>query len=155
MSFRAVLAASVVLAFTAAAPALAQEAHEAPAAPTGPVITPDPAETAFEREAEAFEANLEAMTSEMQAAAAAAGADTAKASADLDAIAARYQPGIDAFVASLEAFIVSKMPEASEEQRAQMAQMGPIMAQQIRSAPAMTKAQILQASAAPAAPAAE
>lgn len=153
MSFRAVLTASVVLAF--AAPALAQQAPAAPAASTGPVITADPAEAAFEREAEVFQGHINAMTSEMQAAAAAAGADRAKASADLDAIAVRYQPHMDAFAASLEAFMALKMADAPEEQRARMTQMGPILVGQIRSAPALTKASILQPAAAPAAPAAE
>lgn len=152
MSFRAVLTASVVLAF--AAPALAQQAPAAPAAPAAAQAA-DPAEAAFEAEAEAFEANVEAMTSEMQAAASAAGADRAKASTDLDAIAARYQPHMDAFATSLEAFMALKMAEIPEEQRAQMAQMGPVLTGQIRSAPALTKASILQAPAAPAAPAAE
>lgn len=145
MSFRAVLTASVVLAF--AAPALAQQA---PAAPAGPVITLDPAEAAFEREAETFEAHVEAMTSEMQAAATAAGADRAKASADLDAIAARYQPHMDAFAATFEAFFASKLAEAPEAQRVQMAQMGPLILGQIRTAPALTKAQILHPTPAPA-----
>jgi len=149
MSLRAVLTATVVLAF--AAPALAQQAPAAPAA----AQPADPAEAAFEAEAEAFEANVQAMTSEMQAAAAAAGADRAKASADLDAIAARYQPGMDAFATSLEAFLALKMAEAPEDQRARMTQMGPILVGQIRSAPALTKASILQPAAAPAAPAAE
>jgi hypothetical protein len=152
MSLRAILAASVALAF--AAPVLAQEAPAAPAAPAAAPAA-DPAEAAFEAEAEAFEANIQAMTSEMQAAAAAAGADSAKASTDLDAIAARYQPQMDAFAASLETFLALKMAEAPEEQRAQMAQIGPVMTGQIRSAPALTKAQILQAAAAPAAPTSE
>lgn len=148
MSFRAVLTASVVLAF--AAPALAQQAPAAPAASTGPVITADPAEAAFEREAEVFQGHINAMTAEMQAAAAAAGADSAKASADLDAIAARYQPHMDTFAAAFETFFVAKMADAPEEQRVQMAQMGPLILGQIRTAPTLAKAQILHPSAAPA-----
>lgn len=143
MSFRAVLTASVVLAF--AAPALAQQA---PAAPAGPVVTVDPAEAAFEREAEVFQGHINAMTAEMRTAAAAAGADSAKASADLDAIAARYQPHMDAFAAVFEAFFAAKLAEAPEEQRAQMAQMGPLILGQIRTAPILAKGQILHPPAA-------
>lgn len=151
MSFRAVLTASVVLAF--AAPALAQQAPAAPAAPAAAQAA-DPEDAAFEAEAEVFQGHINAMTAEMQAAAAAAGADSAKASADLDAIAARYQPHMDSFAAAFEAFFASKLAEAPEEERAQMAQMGPLILGQIRTAPALAKAQILHPTAA-AAPAAE
>lgn len=137
MSFRAVLTATVVLAF--AAPALAQQAPAAPVA----AQPADPAEAAFEAEAEIFQGHINTMTAEMRAAATAAGADSAKASADLDAIAARYQPHIDAFAASFETFFAAKTAEAPEEQRAQMAQMGPLVLGQIRSVAVLTKAQIL------------
>lgn len=150
MSFRAVLAASVVLAF--AAPALAQEAPPAPAA-AAPAA--DPAEAAFEAEAEAFQARMETMGAEMQAAMTAAGGDSAKANTDLDAIVARYQPEADAFAASFEAFFAIKLAEAPEEQRSQMTQIGPMVSGQIKGAPAMVKMQMLQAAAAPAAAASE
>ena len=149
MSFRAVLAASVVLAF--AAPALAQEAPPAPAA----APAADPAEAAFEAEAEAFQARMETMGAEMQAAMTAAGGDSAKANTDLDAIVARYQPEADAFAASFEAFFAIKLAEAPEEQRGQMTQIGPMVSGQIKGAPAMVKMQMLQAAAAPAAAASE
>lgn len=152
MSLRAVLTASVVLAF--AAPALAQEAPAAPAAPAAAEAA-DPVEAAFEAEAQAFQARMEAMGAEMQAAVTAAGADSAKATADLDAIVARYQPEADAFAASFEVFFAAKLAEAPEDQRAQMTQVGPMISGQIKGAPAMVKAQLLQAAAAPAAPASE
>lgn len=145
MSIRMMLAVSAVLAF--AAPAFAQEAPAAP--PAAPAIDAG-AQAAFEARGHAFEAAVETMTREMQAAATAAAGDTAKANSDLDAIAARYQPQADAFADELEAFLATQLPSMPAEAQAQMAQMGPMLRAGITGIPATTKAEILQAAAAPA-----
>lgn len=147
MSLRSALAAAAVLAF--AAPAFAQDA---PAADPATAAAAQ-AEAAFEARAEAFQQSMAAMQGEMQTALTAAGSDQAKASTDLDAIAARYQPQANAFAAELDAFITSQLPVMPPEAQAQMAQMGPMLRGQITSAPATIKAGLIQAAAAPAAPA--
>ena len=148
MSVRIALAASVVLAF--AAPAFAQDA---PAAPPAATAEAD-AEAAFEAKGEAFGARMEEMGAEMQAAVTAAGGDQAKATPALDAIVAKYQPEADAFAVELEAFIASQMVNVPEEQRAQMAAMGPMISAQVKGAPGQARDQALASMTAAAAPAA-
>lgn len=147
MSCRLILAATAALAL--ATPAFAQTAP-APAAPAA-APTSSPAEAAFEAKGEAFEAKMDAMRAEMQTAVTAAAGDQAKLSTDLDAIVARYQPDADTFATELSAFIASQAPQMPEEQRAQMAQMGPVIEAQIKGAPASMRAAALQSAAAPAA----
>lgn len=147
MSLRTALAAAAVLAF--ATPVFAQEA---PAA--DPVAaTAAQAEAAFEARAEVFQQAMAAMQGEMQTALTAAGSDQVKASADLDAIAARYQPQADAFALELDAFIRSQLPVMPPEAQAQIAQIAPMLREQITTAPATSKVGIMQAAAAAAAPA--
>lgn len=145
--------ASVLAAALATAPTLvlAQEAAapaaEAPGAPA-------PGEAEFQAAAMAFGARIQAMGEEMQAAVTAAGGDAAKQDADLDAIEARYQPDIDAFIAALEGFVQQQAASSPESERAEMlaelAEAGP----QIRAVPGQVRAQIEAAATAPAAPAA-
>lgn len=94
--------ALVLAAALASAPALvlAQDAP-APAAEAAPA----PGEAELEAAAAAFGARIQTMGEEMQAAVTAAGGDAAKQDADLDAIEARYQPDVDAFLAALETFL--------------------------------------------------
>lgn len=148
MSVRLILAAAAALAL--AGPALAQDA---PAAPPAAAVA-DPAEAALQLKAEAFGARIETMAGEMRAATLAADGDAARTRADLDAIAARYQPEADAFAADVEVFIAGRMAAAPEAQRAQLAPVGPMLAAQIRGAPAQARDQMLAAvMAAAAAPA--
>lgn len=135
-------APALVLAQEAAAPAA-----EAPAAPA-------PGEAEFQAAAMAFGTRIQTMGEEMQAAVTAAAGDTARQDADLDAIEARYQPDIDAFVLALEAFVQQQAAAAPEGDRAEMlaelAEAGP----QIRAVPGQVRTQIeAAATAAPAAPA--
>lgn len=147
MSCRLILAATAALAL--ATPAFAQTAP-APAAPAA-APSSSPAEAAIEAKGEAFEAKMDAMRAEMQTAVTAAAGDQAKLSTDLDAIVARYQPDADTFAAELSAFLASQAPLMAEEQRAQMAQMGPMIEAEIKGAPAKMKTAALQSAAAPAA----
>jgi hypothetical protein len=146
MSVRLILAAAA--AFALAGPALAQDA---PAAPPAAAAVADPAEAAFQLRAEAFGARIETMAGEMRAATLAADGDEARTRADLDAIVARYQPEADAFAFELETFIAGRMAAAPEAQRAQIAQVGPMLAAQIRGAPAQARDQMLAAAVAAAA----
>jgi len=153
MSVRLFLAAAAALAL--AGPVLAQDAP--PAAPA-PAAVADPAEAAFQLKAEAFGARIETMAAEMREATLASDGDATRARSALDVIAARYQPEADAFAVELEAFVAGRMATATEEQRASMIQVGPMLAAQIRGAPAQARDQMLAAvvaaAAAPAAPAA-
>jgi len=109
MSLRIILAASAVLAF--AAPAIAQDA---PAAP--PVAEAKSAnEIAFEAKGEAFQARMEQMQGELEAAVTGAGTDQAKGMADVDAIIARYQPEVDAFIVEFESFIDTEAGSAPDD----------------------------------------
>lgn len=150
MSTRLALAAAAALVL--ASPAFAQTAPQtAPqAAPAPAAATPSPAEAEIEAKGEAFEARMDAMRTEMQTAVTAAAGDQAKLTTDLDAIVARYQPEADTFAAELAAFITSQAPLMPEEQRAQMAQMGPVIEAQIKGAPAGMKAAALRSAAVPA-----
>lgn len=116
MSLRLILAASAALAF--AAPALAQEA---PAAP--PVAeAKSAAEIAMDAKGEAFGLRMDQMQTELAAAVTAAGTDQARGMADVDAILARYQPDIDAFMNDFDAFIDEMVAaETDEAERTKMA----------------------------------
>ncbi len=72
----------------------------------------------------------------------------AKARADTDPIVARYQPDADAFAAVVTGFFAS-MPDGPE--KTQMTAMAPMIAAEIKGAPAKARDQAL-APAAPAAP---
>lgn len=146
MSLRTVLAAAAVLAF--AAPAFAGQTPATP--PAAPPTAEAAAEAAFEARAEAFGARMDTMGEEMRAAAAAS-ADQDAARTALDAIVARYQPEADAFADELIAFIAGRMADAPEEQRAQMTAMGPMIAAQVKGAPAQSRDGVLAAMAATAA----
>lgn len=82
------------------------------------------------------------MAAEMQAAA--AQSDKAKAKTDLDALQARYQTETDAFVAEMQIFAAGQGAPADQLAAA---------ATQIKAIPAMVRAQVEQAAAAPAVPA--
>lgn len=139
--------ALVLAAALASAPALvlAQEAA-APAAEAAPA----PGEAEFETAAAAFGARIQAMGEEMQAAVTAAAGDAAKQDADLDAIEARYQPDVDAFLAALETFVQQQAAAAPEGERAEMTAGLTAAGPQIRAVPAQVRAQIEAAAAAPA-----
>ena len=156
MTLRTLLAASAVLAF--AVPAAAQEAP-APAAPPA-AEAKSAAEIAFEAKGEAFQARMEQMQGELEAAINAAGGDQTKGMADVDAIIARYQPGLDTFIADFEAFLDAEAANAPDDAaRAELAgakvgvrtALGGLPAQIRAGAQAALTAQ----AAAPAAPAAE
>jgi hypothetical protein len=146
MSIRLILAAAAALAL--ASPALAQDAPAA-SAPSAAEAS-DPAEAALEAKAQVFQSHVETMVEDMQAAVSASGGDQAKANADLDAIVARYQPEADAFADEVKAFMDTQTAggEASAEDLAGMAQ----AVTMIRTVPAMVRAQVQQAAAAPPAP---
>lgn len=112
-------------------------AQTAPAAPATP--TPAPDEAAFEAHAEAFGKVIETMMTEMQAAA--AQTDKAKAKTDLDALQARYQPQVDAFAAEVQTFASAQGATADQLATANT---------EIKGIPAMVRAQIEAAAAAPA-----
>ncbi len=130
-----------------AAPAFAQEASapapQAPAAAPAPAAAEadSPEQAAFEARAEAFGKSMEAMSTEMQTAA--TQADKAKAKTDLDAIQARYQPDADSFADDLQTFAATQGAPADQIAMA---------AQQIKTIPAMMRADIEQKSAEAAAP---
>lgn len=146
---------AVAAVLTLSAPAFAQTAPTpAPApqaAPAEPTTTPE--EAAFEEKAEVFSSHIQTMAGEMQAVVTASGSDAAKKKADLDAIQAKYQPEVDAFATELEAFAGTEIAAAPEDKRAEMqAKLTAGMAQ-LRSLPAMMRAQMEQAAAAAPAPA--
>jgi len=149
MSIRLILAASAALAL--AAPAFAQDAP----APSAPAATEqmDPVQAAFEAKGEAFGDHMRAMAGEMQAAVTAAGGDSARANAALDAIVARYQPEADSLAVDLQGFLDHVAATSTDsEKKAQLAAQGPMAIAQIKGVPAMVRAQIQAAAAAPAAP---
>jgi hypothetical protein len=145
---RAFVVAAAVMA--APLPALAQTA-EAPAAVQAAETT-SPEEAAFEVRAEAFGQRIQTMAGEMQAAVAAG--DAAKQDADLDAIQARYQPDVDAFVADLQAFVTSQTVGKTTEE-VQGMETGLAMAlPQIQGITGQVRSQVEQAAATAAATAA-
>lgn len=138
MSLRLVLAASAALAL--ASPVFAQTA-----AP--PYATTAEAEAALQARGAALMASMEAMKTEMGAAATAAGGDRTRLTAALDAIVARYQPAADAFAAEMEAFFANPPADTPPEQRAGMAQAGPLVVTQLRGLPDMMRQEHLAAAA--------
>jgi hypothetical protein len=128
-------------------PALAQETAAPP-----PASDAASAEAAFEARAEAFEGRIRQMGEEMGVAIADAGPDLAKRDADLDAIEARYQPEIDAFVSDLEAFVGPQFATLPADQQAGARTGFEAGMAQIRGLPAMMRAQAEQAADAPPAP---
>lgn len=145
MSIHLLLAAAAV---ALAVPAFAQEA---PPAPAGTTAVSDPAEAAFQLRAEGFGARIETMAAEMRDATLAANGDQARARVALDAIVTRYQPEADAFAVELESFMAGRLAAATEEQRAQLAPVGPMLSAQIRGVPGQARDQMLAAMAAAAA----
>lgn len=133
--------ALVLAAALASAPALVL-AQEAPAPAAEAPAAPAPGEAEFQAAAMAFGTRVQAMGEEMQAAVTAAAGDAAKQDADLDAVEAKYQPDIDAFVTALETFVQQQAAAAPESERAEMlselAEAGP----QIRAVPGQVRAQI-------------
>lgn len=142
---RSILFAAALMAAT---PVLAQEA--APSSP--PASDTAAAEAAFEARAEAFEGRIRQMGEEMGVAIADAGPDLAKRDADLDAIEARYQPEIDAFVSDLEAFVGPQFAALPADQQAGARTGFEAGMAQIRGLPAMMRAQAEQSADAPPAP---
>ncbi len=126
MSFRPALTAAAVMAMTTPAwaqdpatePVTAPTPAPAPVAP-GPTAEPklSPEVQALQAEAQAFETAITAMSEELAAVLAAAGDDTARARTDSDAVLAKYQPGIDAFAARVEAAATAEaatLPDPTE-----------------------------------------
>lgn len=149
MSIQLILA---IAALALTGPAIAQQA---PAAPAGAAAVADPAEAAFQLRAEAFGARIETMVAEMRDATLSAEGDQARARVALDAIAARYQPEADAFAVEVETVMAGRLAAATDEQRAQLAPVGPMLSAQIRGVPGQARDQMLAAIvAAAAAPAA-
>lgn len=147
------LAAAAAVTF--AAPAFAQTA---PAPTPAPQAAPaeeatSPEEAAFEAKADAFGERMQAMMQEMQTAVSADGADAAKKKADLDAIQARYQPEVDAFVDALQVFAGGEIAAAPEDKKAEMQAKLDQGLPQLRNLPAMMRAQLEGVGEAPAAPA--
>ncbi|MFC7377591.1 translation initiation factor IF-2 [Brevundimonas sp. GCM10030266] len=146
MSIRLILAASALL--VSAPAALAQEAPAAPPVAPAPV---DPAEAAFQLRAQAFQTEFRTMAQEMDAVVK-AGGDQARVNSDLDAIEARYQPKMQAFVDELTVFLQAQAAkETDAEEKAEMLQTIPVATQQILGLPAMIRSQIVAAAAAAAA----
>ncbi|WGM32811.1 hypothetical protein [Brevundimonas sp. NIBR11] len=143
---RALLVAAVLS--TAAPAALAQTT--APAPSTEAPAADAPGEAEFEARAEAFGERMQQMGEEMQAAITAAAGDSAKQDADLDALEARYQPDVDAFVAALEGYVAQQAALVPEAQRAEMNAGIAAALPQIRAYPRQIRAQVEQAAAAPA-----
>jgi len=139
MSIHLILA---VAALALPGPALVQEA---PPAPAGAVAPADPAEAAFQLRAEAFGARIETMVAEMREATLTADGDQARTRLALDAIATRYQPEADAFAVELETVMAGRLAAATEEQRVQLAPVGPMLSAQIRGVPAQARDQMLAA----------
>lgn len=136
----AAAAPSVVLAQDAAAPAAA---------------APSPGEAEFQAAAVAFSTRIQAMAEEMQAAVTAAAGDATKQDADLDAIEARYQTDVDAFVTALETFVQQQATIVPESERAEMLSGLEEARPQVRAVPQQVRAQIeagaaAQATASPA-----
>lgn len=145
---------AIAAALTFAAPAFAQTAPApAPqaAAPADDEDATSPEEAAFEARADAFGEHMQAMMQEMQAAVAADSADAAKKKADLDAIQAKYQPEVDAFVTALQGFAGKEIAAAPEDKKAEMQAKLDQGLPQLRNLPAMMRAQLEGAAAAPAA----
>lgn len=118
MSSRLALIAAAV--FTLAAPAFAQEGTAPAAAVQG---APSAEVRAFEIKAEAFTARLAQLQSELETAIAAAGGDQSRGMAAVEAIIARYEPEIDAFVPELESFFDAQIAIAtSDEQKVSLAE---------------------------------
>lgn len=146
MSVRTILAAAALL--TAAPAAFAQQAPSAPPAAEAPA---DPAEAAFQLRAQAFQTELRTMAQEMTAVVE-AGGDQTRIDSQLDAIEARFQPVMQAFVTDLTAFIEQKAAkEGDPEERAGMLEAIPAVTQQILGLPAMIRGQVVAAAAAEAA----
>lgn len=128
--------AAFLLTAAATVPAAAT-AQTPPSAPT----PRSPEEAALQARAQAFGKLMETMSTEMQAAA--AQTDKAKAKADLDALQARYQPEVDAFAAEIQTFAAAQGVPADE--------LGDAV-EEIKSIPAMVRAEIETAATTPAAP---
>ena len=79
------------------------------------------------------------------------GADAAKKKTDLDAIQAKYQPEVDAFVDAVQAFADKEIAAAPADKKAQMQAELDQGLPQMRNLPAMMRAQFEGAAAAPAA----
>lgn len=137
MLFRSALTAAAVLALTT--PTWAQDPVPAPAptpVPAAPVPSAEPELSpeiqALQAEAQAFEATVTAMSQEIATVLAAAGDDAAKARTDSDAVLAKYQPGIDAFAAKVEAAASAEAatltdPTARAAKQAEAAQAGTML----------------------------
>ena len=141
---RSLSSVAVVAILALSGPALAQArpqaAPDAPQQAAPPAADEDSdAEAAFEAKGEAFGKSMETMASEMQAAA--AQGDKAKAKTDLDALQARYQIETDVFAAEMQTCAAAQGVPADQMAAA---------ATQIKSIPAMVRAQVEQAAAAPA-----
>lgn len=144
---------SVAAALMLATPGLAQTAPApAPAQAAPAEAPPSPEEAAFEARSEAFSGRIQTMAQEMQDAVTAAGTDTAKRSSDLDAIEARYQPEVDAFITDLQAFIETQAGALSPDQAAQMRAGVAAALPQIQGITHQVRGQIEQGAATAAAP---
>lgn len=100
-----------------ATPAFAQTAS-APIAPPEREAGQSSIEAAFQPIAEAMSLRMQAMAQEMQAAIVASGSDLVKRDADLDAIEARYQPDVDAFISALLVIVEDEAAAQSTEDAA-------------------------------------
>ena len=101
------LAATAAL-MLAAGPAvvLAQEAAAPPSGAPGEAAAAEtPEEAALEAKGEAFEAQMDQMAAELEAIVADQSKDAATATAEADAVVDRYQPGMAAFGAEVEAYL--------------------------------------------------
>lgn len=103
-------------ALSASAPAFAQTAP----APAPSASAPAPTEAEFETTAEAFGARIEAMQVEMSTAITNTEGDPTRRDAELDAIEAKYQPDVEAFVVAMQAFLDGQAAQVPEAQRAEM-----------------------------------
>ena len=143
MSFRAALAASVLLAFGPTA-----FAQEAPAAP--PPVTAEAeaaiaaAEAAFQPQFVVFSTAMGAMHAEMRDAISAADGDRAKAEADIDAIIIRYQPQANASAEGFVTFMTGRLPSMPAEAQARTAHMVPVIRDQMTGMPATIKVRLLE-----------
>tara|TARA_R110002167_G_scaffold331110_1_gene537827 strand:- start:50 stop:490 length:441 start_codon:yes stop_codon:yes gene_type:complete len=105
-------ALSLAAALAVATPALAVAAPQA--APAAAEVK-SPEEIAFEARAEAFKARMTQMNTEFNAAVDGAGGDQTRGMAAVDAVLARYQPDIAAFLADFDRFIDSEAAGAPDE----------------------------------------
>ena len=96
--------AALMLAATPAA-VLAQDATPPSGAPGEAAQADSPEEAALEAKGEAFEAQMDQMSAELEAIVADQSKDAATATAEADAVVDRYQPGMAAFGAEVEAYL--------------------------------------------------